>query len=141
MKNEEESVYLNVLLDQVFDILFVKQRGVNDAEVIFVKILELLEENERLKCWFLHCVRECALSDEIDATAFTERPPNFIDPDLVLFMAHATRWKEFFSIAQERKASLFTIKRFNREIDYSELLLSSLSDDWDDADFYRFFNR
>jgi hypothetical protein len=58
-----------------------------------------------------------------------------------LFVAHATKWQEFEDIAKDRKSKIHTLKTLGNEREFSDLLIDALSDDWQDKDFYRSFDR
>ena len=131
--------YLEILLDHIFDLLFINQLGVNHAEHVFIRILGLLKNDLELKSWFVECVRQNLLSDEVDVTKESRRPQSFIDPDLILFIAHATRDQRFVQIATERKAQLRILQTLNNERDISDQLLGAMEDNWEDRDFYDFF--
>ncbi len=133
--------YLNTLLDHAFDLLFVKQYGVNHAEHIFSRVLDVLINDKELKIWFLTLAEKNLLSDEQDMTKFKVRPSSFVDPDLIFFIAHATKWQEFRIIAQRRKEVLSELKTLNHTKDFSENLLESLEDNWEDSDFYQSFQK
>lgn len=139
MEFESAKKYICLLLNHIFDLLFVNNLGVNHAEHIFIRVLEILESNSQLKDWFVDQVRHNLLMDEQDVTGLLSRPDWFIDPDLILFIAHATKWKEFEDIAHERKLKLSTLVTLNQEREFSDVLLDALKEDWEDRDFYRKF--
>ncbi len=131
--------YLHLLFNHIFEILFVNKYGVNHVEHIFVRVLFLLSESIELKSWFLDLAKKNLISDETDLTMFNNRPEWFIDPDLIFFIAHATKWNEFKLMAEERKSILASITTLNDEHDFSELLFDALEDNWEDRDFYNYF--
>ena len=110
--------YIHLLLNHIFDILFVHNYGVNHAEHVFICILSLLTENAKLKKWFLDLAKKNLITDEKDLTKLQNRPEWFIDPDLIFFIAHATKWSEFELMAKERKSLLDSIKTLNDEHDF-----------------------
>jgi hypothetical protein len=141
MELNEGKRYLNVLLDHVFDLLYVHCFGVNHAEHVFVQIWKLLaNENDNLKSWFFEQVRKNLLCDDKDVTKIKVRPEGFIDDDLICFLAHATKWDEFKDIAEERASKLNELKTLNDTHDISIRLLEALKDEWEDRDFYYSFD-
>lgn len=139
MELEAAKKYLNILFNHIFDLLFINKLGVNHAEHVFIRILELLQDDPQLKDWFIELVRYNLLMDEQDMTRLQRRPNWFVDPDLILFIAHATKWKEFEKIAEERKSKLHTLKTLNNAREFADELMNALRDDWEDRDFYKKF--
>ena len=138
MKINSDETYLEELLNEIFHITFVKDLGVTHAEPLFHKMLGLLQKKSDVKKSFLKKVRSNLLSNEVDMTSMSERPLDFVDPDLVFFIAHLTRYEEFRTFAFERKENIDSIKVLagNTNRDYADLLLDALDDDWKDRDFY-----
>jgi hypothetical protein len=141
MEFEAAKKYVSILLNHIFDLLFINNLGVNHAEHIFIQVSEILQNNSQLKDWFIELVRFNLLRDEQDMTQIVNRPEWFVDPDLILFVAHATKWQEFEDIAKDRKSKIHTLKTLGNEREFSDLLIDALSDDWQDKDFYRSFDR
>jgi len=136
--HSESDNYFEMLLDEVFDVMFVKDLGVTHAEHIFHEVLNLVRNNTNIKEKFLVKVKSNLLSDERDMTRLPSRPRYFIDPDLIFFIAHMTKYDEFEAIAIERKEKIDEIKKLPSNIgrDYSDLLLDALNDSWEDKMFY-----
>lgn len=129
----------NDLLDDVFDVLFRQNLGVNHAEPMFLKILFLLWENREIKNIFLELsIREILDPPDYGFT-LTERPADFIDGDLICYIAHATGWSEFGDACEKRKSTAEYKKILPGSADFSDRVSAALEDDWEDQEFYVYF--
>ncbi len=139
MSIEEAKKYLNLLLDHIFEIMFTHGLGQGHVDHIFVRILKLLENDEGVRKYFLDCAKNQILMGYMDMTQVDSRPNSFIDEDLILFLAHATRWDTFKEIAKQRESLIDkTDLSYMKDISYA--ILNALEDDWEDAVFYEYFD-
>jgi hypothetical protein len=130
---------LTDLLDQAFVVLFKDSLGLNHVEPIFLKILGVLCNNEKAKAWFLERARNTIVVGGEVITNPQERPSDFIDSDLICFVAHATRWDEFSQAVRVRRQSSTYAEKLPGSDDIADLVASALSDNWEDKDFYKTF--
>lgn len=136
MDEECAREYLSILLDYAYDLLHVHQLGVNHAEFIFCRVWQVLNSHTTLKVWFMGLVENTVLGPEISLADMKKRPEWFVDEDLVAFISHMSRWEEFREIAERRKAFLREKGGCIGSRDISDSILESLSDDWEDSEFY-----
>ncbi|MBI3560321.1 MAG: hypothetical protein HY080_01195 [Gammaproteobacteria bacterium] len=130
---------LSNLLDEVFQCLYVENLGLNHAEPIFLKILEQFKHSEEDKKWFLEHAKQSIINCCDIITTEATRPENFIDSDLICFIAHATKWGEFAGAAGIRKKSKAYSEVLPGDRDIADDVESALRDDWEDRDFYKVF--
>lgn len=131
---------LSELLDDAFKILFIDNLGVNHAEPVFIKVLEILQNDSTAKAWFLEqATKKIIFGGGVILAGTTSKPVDFIDYDLVCFVAHATRWPEFADASRIRKQSKTYIEKLPGSRDYADEIDAALSDDWEDREFYQSF--
>lgn len=140
MKNILSDQRLETFLDEIFQALFVDQMGVNHTEHLFVKILELLQSDDEARaCFMKHTTNEIVGGCPVIPSGTIKRPLNFIDEDLMCFIAHATRWKEFKIAISVRKATKTYTSKLQGSKDIADLIEEALTDDWQDKEFYQWF--
>lgn len=141
MDNESAKSYVTILLNHVFDLLYVNNFGINHAEHDFLKIGETLINHENLREWFVLKVEQTISPENANAnvTNMSARPEWFIDGDLICFLAHTLRWNEYSDIADRRKLYLKNSGRILGSRDISDSILEAMSDDWEDQEFYECF--
>jgi hypothetical protein len=132
------------LLDEAFAILHVRNLGLNHAEPVFKKILEILETDAAARQWFMQrSVQQILFGAQVISVDDQQRPRpiDFVDGDLFCFVAHATRWPEFATACEQRKLSAEYSKTLPGSRDIADYVSASLSDDWEDKDFYQTFSK
>lgn len=131
---------LEALLDEAFQILFVKQMGLNHAEPVFIRILDLLRTDPDAKTWFMEqMTNEVTLDCPIVPAGTMDRPKNFIDDDLICYIAHATKWDGFTKAVSIKKSTETYANKLLGNRDIADLVEDALSDNWEDRDFYQSF--
>lgn len=131
---------IRYLLDEAYEILFLKNLGVNHAEDTFVKILDILNHDHTAKEWFVLKTTEQILSGGQTISGEKKRPSDFIDEDLICFVAHATKWEFLFEACAQRKLSEDYLKKMDWSRDHADYVAEALSPDWEDRDFYKYFS-
>lgn len=139
MDNQNTKTYISALLDFVFNLSHQRQFGVNHCEFLFVQIWSILSERPALKSWFLELVSKTVSNTSIDLSNEGVRPSWFVDGDLICFIAHLSRWSEFTEIADRRKFELKESGALTGSRDISDSILESMTDEWEDRDFYKLF--
>jgi hypothetical protein len=131
---------LNGILDRIFHILYVDSLGVNHAEPFFVEALDLLRTSEDARAWFLkRAAEDIVHGAQVIMAGQSDRPSNFVDSDLICFVAHATRWQEFATASKERMLSASYAKKLPGSEDFADAIEAALSNDWEDREFYKSF--
>lgn len=128
------------LLDEAYEILFLKKLGVNHAEDVFIKILDVLKHDPIAKDWFVLKSTAQILSGGQVIMGEKKRPSGFVDEDLIYFIAHATKWDFFFRACEQRKLSKAYLKKLDWSRDYADYLNDALSPNWEDREFYKYFS-
>lgn len=140
MDDKFAKLYVMTLLDYVYDLLHVKNFGVNHAECLFLQIWNVLSTQPKIKTWFLECVCKSIKSADMSFLGTENRPDWFVDGDLICFIAHISKWEEFSEIANQRKQHLLTSGAILGSNDISDAIIEALKDDWEDQDFYEYFS-
>lgn len=123
---------LNKLL-QAINILFsIGDYGVNHVEFLFLDVKRLLEEHSHVKKYFFNKLMENVGEDN----CLQVMPSGYIDSDLLCYLAHATRWKEFYDFATYRKNFIGEYPKNRWSEDIADDILKALQDNWEDAEFY-----
>lgn len=123
---------LYILLNVINQLFAVGDYGVNHIEFLFIGVRNLLEEDKLVrKVFFDELMRSTngLLSSDYDLVAD-------IDSDLLCYLAHTTRWSEFYEFVEHRQ-QIISIQREVRYIkDLSDAIQEALQPNWEDADFY-----
>lgn len=129
------------LMDEAYLVLYRDDLGVNHAEHLFQRVLDILKEDADAREWFLRRSAEEIISGpQAFCLPFpTRRPADFVDDALMCYVAHATRWKEFAEACRVRMLSKAYLEKFSGCCDFADDVMKALSDDWEDRDFYRLF--
>jgi hypothetical protein len=128
------------VLDEAYVLLHQENLGLNHAEPTFNRVLEVLFQEDDARQWFLKRSMAEIISGGTVVNSSEKRPPNFIDSDLICFVAHATRWSEFSVACENRKSNREYIGRLPGSKDIADMVAEALSDNWEDKDFYRAFS-
>ncbi|RZU47956.1 hypothetical protein EV700_0925 [Fluviicoccus keumensis] len=139
MNAETRKGYLEILLDYQFDMLFVRNMGVNHAEFLFVEAWKSLEECPEIRPWFMEMMERTLLGGVVQS-GITKRPEGFAPDDFIWFLAHASRWPEFHVLAARLSKDPGDVWITNPLHRSSEMILAALKDDWEDRDFYQTFS-
>lgn len=132
---------LSSALNEAYKILHQEDLGLNHAEPVFQQVLETISNDPQAKEWFLEeMIREVVSGGQI-ANQNSERPSNFIDADLICFIAHATRWAEFGYACTQRRLEQGYTRKLPGSKDIADMVFEALADDWEDKDFYQFFSK
>ena len=140
MTDDAAKKYVEVLLDYQYDLLFNKQYGVNHAEFLFAETARELVQYPQVRAWFFGLAENCMIEGLPDQGAVAVRPASFVPDEFLFYLAHRTRWPEFFSIAERMRDRPEDLWLTNRSSRWSDLIGSALRDDWIDRDFYEEFD-
>lgn len=123
---------LNTLLNVINQLFAVCDYGVNHIEFLFVGVRNLLEEDEVVRKIFfdelMKSINE-SLSSDHDLVAD-------IDSDLLCYLAHTTRWPEFYEFVKRRQEIVSSRKKIRYSKDLSEAIQEALQLHWEDVEFY-----
>lgn len=123
---------LNTLLNVINQLFAVGDYGVNHIEFLFVGVRNLLEEDEVVRKIFfdelMKSINE-SLSSDHDLVAD-------IDSDLLCYLAHTTRWPEFYEFVKRRQEIVSSRKKIRYSKDLSEAIQEALQLHWEDVEFY-----
>ncbi|MDO8332099.1 MAG: hypothetical protein Q7T36_16665 [Fluviicoccus sp.] len=141
MEIEAAKKYVGVLLDYQFDLLHTQQWGLNHAEFLFIKATEFILEHPPLKSWILGLI-EITLKEHFGTSLpGGSRPKDYVPEDYIWYLIHATRWNEFYNIAESLKGTPVDLWTSNLITTSSSTILAALDDDWEDQEFYESFQR
>lgn len=127
------------LLDEAYKTQFVQGGGLNHSEHTFLGIAKLLAESEDARDHFLHLARnEIARGGQV-ADGSEKRADDFLDTDIILFIAHLKRWPEFHEAVKARTQSESYRNKLSGERDIADLVSEALDDEWEDRDLYAIF--
>jgi hypothetical protein len=139
MESEEAKLYIASLLNYQFDLLYAQNNwGENHAEFLFIQTSRVLLSHSEIKQWFLQKI-ELTLNNFIQPVTGNVRPEEFVPLEYILFLAHQTKWPEFEDIAKKLENSKADIWVSNPLVKSSETLRKSLSEDWEEKEFYETF--
>lgn len=140
MADEAAQAYVETLLDYQFDLLWVRNYGLNHAEFLFTEAARVLKQYMGIRSWFLELVESSMLQHRgvIDGR-IQVRPQSYVPDAFVLFVVHRTRWAEFRDLAARMRDRTEDIWLTNLLDRWSEKLASALRDDWEDREFYEIF--
>ena len=123
---------LNTLLNVINQLFAVGDYGVNHIEFLFIGVRNLLEEDEVVRKIFfdelMKSINE-SLSSDHDLVAD-------IDSDLLCYLAHTTRWTEFYEFVKRRQEIVSSRKKIRYSKDLSEAIQEALQLHWEDVVFY-----
>ncbi|MGP4118934.1 hypothetical protein ACT3N8_03820 [Psychrobacter aquimaris] len=123
---------LNTLLNVINQLFAVGDYGVNHIEFLFIGVRNLLEEDKVVrKVFFDELIRSTngLLSSDYGLVAD-------IDSDLLCYLAHTTRWSEFYEFVEHRQKIINSQKEVRYVKDLSDVIQEALQPNWEDADFY-----
>jgi len=123
---------LNTLLNIINQLFAVGDYGVNHIEFLFIGVRNLLGEDEVVKkIFFNELMKSTNGSSDLDHDLVAD-----IDSDLLCYLAHTTRWSEFYEFVEHRQQIISS----HREVRYvkglSDAIQEALQPNWEDADFY-----
>lgn len=120
------------MLNVINQLFAVGDYGVNHIEFLFVGVRNLLEEDEVVRKIFfdelMKSINE-SLSSDHDLVAD-------IDSDLLCYLAHTTRWPEFYEFVKRRQEIVSSRKKIRYSKDLSEAIQEALQLHWEDVEFY-----
>ena len=123
---------INTLLNIINQLFAVGDYGVNHIEFLFIGVRNLLEEDEVVRKIFfdelMKSINE-SLSSDHDLVAD-------IDSDLLCYLAHTTRWPEFYEFVERRQEVIISRKKIRYSKDLSEAIQEALQLHWEDVEFY-----
>ena len=123
---------INTLLNIINQLFAVGDYGVNHIEFLFIGVRNLLEEDEVVRKIFfdelMKSINE-SLSSDHDLVADT-------DSDLLCYLAHTTRWPEFYEFVKRRQEIVSSRKKIRYSKDLSEAIQEALQLHWEDVEFY-----
>ena len=139
MESEEVKLYIASLLNYQFDLLYVQNKwGENHAEFLFIQTSQVLFNHSELKPWFLKKVESTLQNFNLPVTGKV-RPEEFVPVEYIGYLAHQTRGPEFEVLAKKLENSESDVWGSNPLVKSSETLRRSLSNDWEEKDFYETF--
>ena len=120
------------MLNVINQLFAVGDYGVNHIEFLFIGVRNLLEEDEVVRKIFfdelMKSINE-SLSSDHDLVAD-------IDSDLLCYLAHTTRWTEFYEFVEYRQQVINSQKKVRYVKDLSDVIQEALQPNWEDAEFY-----
>lgn len=120
------------MLNVINQLFAVGDYGVNHIEFLFIGVRNLLEEDEVVRKIFfdelMKSINE-SLSSDYDLVAD-------IDSDLLCYLAHTTRWPEFYEFVKRRQEIVSSRKKIRYSKDLSEAIQEALQLHWEDVEFY-----
>lgn len=120
------------MLNVINQLFAVGDYGVNHIEFLFIGVRNLLEEDEVVRKIFfdelMKSINE-SLSSDHDLVAD-------IDSDLLCYLAHTTRWPEFYEFVKRRQEIVSSRKKIRYSKDLSEAIQEALQLHWEDVEFY-----
>jgi hypothetical protein len=131
---------LTSILNEAYKILHQENLGLNHVEPLFQQVLEIVHNDSNAREWFLEEMAREVVSGGQVANQELDMPMNFIDADLICFIAHATRWGEFSDACNQRKLEQGYLSKLPGSKDIADMVIDALADDWEDRDFYQAFS-
>ena len=123
---------INTLLNIINQLFAVGDYGVNHIEFLFIGVRNLLEEDEVVRKIFFDELMKSInglLRSDHDLVAD-------IDSDLLCYLAHTTRWPEFYEFVKRRQEIVSSRKKIRYSKDLSEAIQEALQLHWEDVEFY-----
>ena len=120
------------MLNVINQLFAVGDYGVNHIEFLFIGVRNLLEEDEVVRKIFFDELMKSInglLSSDHDLVAD-------IDSDLLCYLAHTTRWPEFYEFVERRQEVITSRKKIRYSKDLSEAIQEALQLHWEDVEFY-----
>src|SRR5690349_17601090 len=121
-------------LNEAYTILHKENLGLNHVEPVFRRVLALVNSDSNAKKWFIENMAKEIVSGGQIVNHESEMPIDFIDADLICFVAHATRWSEFSDACAQRKLEKGYTSKLPGSKDIADMVSQALSDDWEDKD-------
>ena len=126
---------LKTLLNVINQLFAVGDYGVNHIEFLFIGVRNLLEEDKEVrKAFFSELAKSINGSD--DSYKSHDDLITDLDSDLLCYLAHTTRWPEFYEFVEYRQQFINSHKKVRYVKDLSDVIQEALQPNWEDADFY-----
>lgn len=126
---------LKTLLNVIDQLFAVGDYGVNHIEFLFISVRNLLEEDEAVRKVFfdnlMKSVNRVVESEKLHSDLVAD-----IDSDLLCYLAHTTRWSEFYEFVEHRQQVISSQTEVRYVKDLSDCIQEALQPNWEDADFY-----
>lgn len=120
------------MLNVINQLFAVGDYGVNHIEFLFIGVRNLLGEDEVVrKIFFNELMKSTNGSLDLDHDLVAE-----IDSDLLCYLAHTTRWSEFYEFVEHRQQVISSQTEVRYVKDLSDGIQEALQPNWEDADFY-----
>ena len=120
------------MLNVINQLFAVGDYGVNHIEFLFIGVRNLLEEDEVVrKIFFDELMKSINESLSSDHGLVAD-----IDSDLLCYLAHTTRWPEFYEFVKRRQEVVSSRKKIRYSKDLSEAIQEALQLHWEDVEFY-----
>ena len=123
---------INTLLNVINQVFAVGDYGVNHIVFLFIGVRNLLEEDEAVRKIFFNRLMKSTnglLNSDHELAAD-------IDSDLLCYLAHTTRWPEFYEFVERRQEVITSRKKIRYSKDLSEAIHEALQPHWEDVEFY-----
>ncbi|MBW8310387.1 MAG: hypothetical protein K0M64_00005 [Rhizobium sp.] len=140
MDSSAKRDYLDALLDYAFDMTYVRSLGENHVEFLYVQCARVAELDDTIRLWLLEAIERSLVGQSTIENGAIRRPDGFIPSELVLFLAHRTKWPEFDKMADRISSLPEDIWRSNPLCRSSVALREALRNDWEHSDFYSSFS-
>ena len=126
---------LNILLNVINQLFAVGDYGVNHIEFLFIGVRDLLEEDKVVRKIFFNEL-EKSINGLDDSHKSHDDLIADIDPDLLCYLAHTTRWSEFYEFVEHRQQIISSQREVRYIKDLSSAIQEALQPNWEVADFY-----
>lgn len=126
---------LNILLNVINQLFAVGDYGVNHIEFLFIGVRDLLEEDKVVRKIFFNEL-EKSINELDDSHKSHDDLIADIDSDLLCYLAHTTRWSEFYEFVEHRQQIISSQREVRYIKDLSDAIQEALQPNWEDADFY-----
>ena len=126
---------LNTLLNVINQLFAVGDYGVNHIEFLFIGVRNLLGEDKVLRKIFFNELAK-SINGLDDSHKSHDDLIADIDPDLLCYLAHTTRWLEFYEFVEHGQQVINSQKKVKYFKDLSNAIQESLQPNWEDADLY-----
>ena len=126
---------LNILLNVINQLFAVGDYGVNHIEFLFIGVRDLLEEDKVVRKVFFNELAK-SINGLDDSHKSHDDLIADIDPDLLCYLAHTTRWSEFYEFVEHRQQVISSQTEVRYVKDLSDSIQEALQPNWEDADFY-----
>lgn len=116
---------LKTLLNIINQLFSVGDYGVNHIEFLFIGVRNLLEEDKVVRKTFFNEL-ERSINGLDDSHKFHDDLIADIDPDLLCYLAHTTRWPEFYEFVEHRRQAVNSQKKAKYAEDLSDAIQEAL---------------